>query len=241
MKRIIKGDLLHHSLIYKILSSLLYLIAYPILFLITKIFLGLKVEGRENLSKVGDEYIVVANHINMIDCAMIALSIFPRVPYFLTLQSNLEIPFIKYLVMLFRGIPIPRNKSGKEKMVNTINKLLKKGEVVGIYPEGHLIPYCDTIREFKDGAFNFSVKNSVPILPIVFTYREVDDIRRFTKKKPFITLTILNPEYPKSEVSKESIKELKQRVYRKMNSERRMKKIFNEELNENDELQKEKI
>lgn len=241
MKRIIKGDLLHHSLIYKILSSLLYLIAYPILFLITKIFLGLKVEGRENLSKVGDEYIVVANHINMIDCAMIALSIFPRVPYFLTLQSNLEIPFIKYLVMLFRGIPIPRNKSGKEKMVNTINKLLKKGEVVGIYPEGHLIPYCDTIREFKDGAFNFSVKNSVPILPIVFTYREVDDIRRFIKKKPFITLTILNPEYPKPEVSKESIKELKQRVYRKMNSERRMKKIFNEELNENDELQKEKI
>ena len=177
----------------------------------------------------------------MIDCAMIALSIFPRVPYFLTLQSNLQIPFIKYLVMLLRGVPIPRNKSGKEKMVNTINKLLKKGEVVGIYPEGHLIPYCDTIREFKDGAFNFSVKNSVPIIPIVFTYREVDDIRRFIKKKPFITLTILNPEYPNLEVSKESIKELKQRVYRKMNNERRMKKIFNEELNEEKELQKEKI
>ena len=241
MKRKKTGDLLHHSLIYKILSSLLYLIAYPILFLITKIFLGLKIKRRENLSKVGDEYIVVANHINMIDCAMIALSIFPRVPYFLTLQSNLQIPFIKYLVMLLRGVPIPRNKSGKEKMVNTINKLLKKGEVVGIYPEGHLIPYCDTIREFKDGAFNFSVKNSVQILPIVFTYREVDDIRRFIKKKPFITLTILNPEYPNLEVSKESIKELKQRVYRKMNNERRMKKIFNEELNEDKELQKEKI
>ena len=89
--------------------------------------------------------------------------------------------------------------------------------------------------------YNFSVKNSVPILPIVFTYREVDDIRRFIKKKPFITLTILNPEYPNLEVSKESIKELKQRVYRKMNNERRMKKIFNEELNEDKELQKEKI
>ena len=241
MKKNKKSDLLHHSLIYKILSSLLYLIAYPILFLITKIFLGLKIEGRENLSKVGDEYIVVANHINMIDCAMIALSIFPRVPYFLTLQSNLEIPFIKYLVMLFRGLPIPRNKSGKEKMVNTINKLLKNGEVVGIYPEGHLIPYCDIIREFKNGAFNFSVKNNVPIIPVVFTYREVDDIRRFIKKKPFITLTILEPEYPINEVSKESIKELKNRVYRKMNSERRMKKIFNEQLNEENELQKENI
>ena len=42
-----KGDLLHHSIIYKILSSLLYLIAYPILFLLTKIWMGLKIEGRE--------------------------------------------------------------------------------------------------------------------------------------------------------------------------------------------------
>ena len=126
-----KGDLLHHSIIYKVLSSIFYLIAYPIIFLLTKLWHGLKIEGRENLDKVGDEYITVANHINMIDCAMITLSIFPRIPYFLTLQSNLEIPIIKYLVMLLRGIPIPRNKSGKEKMVNTIDGLLKKGEVVG--------------------------------------------------------------------------------------------------------------
>lgn len=99
MKKENKNDLLHYSVIYKILSGLLYLIAYPILFIVTKVWLGLKIEGRENLSKVGDEYITVANHINMIDSAMIALSIFPRVPYFLTLQSNLEIPFIKYLVI----------------------------------------------------------------------------------------------------------------------------------------------
>ena len=51
-------------------------------------------------------------------------------------------------------------------MVNTINKLLKKGEVVGIYPEGHLIPYCDTIREFKDGAFKISTKTGCAIIPI---------------------------------------------------------------------------
>lgn len=231
-----KEDLLHHSIIFKILSSLLYLIAYPILFIVTKLWLGLRIEGRENLSKVGDEYITVANHINMIDCAMIVLSIFPRVPYFLTLQSNLEIPFIKYLVMLFRGIPIPKNKTGKEKMVKTIDKLLKNGEIVGIYPEGHLIPYCDKLREFKDGAFNFAVKNQVPIVPILFTYREVDDIRRFIRKKPFITLTILEPEYPLNEISKTSVKELKDRVYNKMNRER-MKKVYNEEVEKNIRMQ----
>lgn len=236
-----KGDLLHHSIIYKILSSLLYLIAYPILFLLTKIWMGLKIEGRENLNKVGDEYITVANHINMIDCAMIALSIFPRIPYFLTLQSNLEIPVIKYIVMLLRGIPIPRNKSGKEKMVNTIDGLLKKGEIVGIYPEGHLIPYYDGIREFKNGAFNFAVRNQVPILPIVFTYREPEGIMRLIKRKPFITLTILEPEYPKPEINKENVQELKDRVYKKMKLERRMKKLYNEEMKNENNMQEEKI
>ena len=231
-----KGDLLHHSVIYKILSSLLYLIAYPILFLLTKIWMGLKIEGRENLNKVGDEYITVANHINMIDCAMITLSIFPRIPYFLTLQSNLEIPFIKYLVMLFRGIPIPRTVAGKEKMVNTIDGLLKRGEVVGIYPEGPLMPYYDGIREFKNGAFNFAVKNQVPILPIVFTFREPEGILKKFKKKPFITLTILEPEYPKAEISKANVEELKNRVQRKMRLERKIKKLYNE----NEEMQEEK-
>ncbi len=235
------GDLLHHSIIYKILSSLLYVIAYPILFLLTKLWHGLEIEGRENLDKLGDEYITVANHINMIDCAMIALSIFPRIPYFLTLQSNLEIPVIKYIVMLLRGIPIPRNKSGKEKMVNTIDGLLKKGEIVGIYPEGHLIPYYDGIREFKNGAFNFAVRNQVPILPIVFTYREPEGIMRLIKRKPFITLTILEPEYPKPEINKENVQELKDRVYKKMKLERRMKKLYNEEMKNENNMQEEKI
>ena len=138
-----KEDLLHHSIIFKILSSLLYLIAYPILFIVTKLWLGLKIEGRENLSKVGDEYITVANHINMIDCA---------------------------------------------------------------------------------------------IVPILFTYREVDDIRTFIRKKPVITITILEPEYPLNEISKISVKELKDRVYNKMNRER-MKKVYNEEIENNIRMQ----
>lgn len=196
-----KGDLLHHSIIYKVLSSLLYLIAYPILFILTKLWHGLKIEGRENL----------------------------------------EIPFIKYLVMLFRGIPIPRNKSGKEKMINTIDDLLQKGEVVGIYPEGELIPYYEGIREFKNGAFNFAVKNQVPILPIVFTYREPEGIIKLIKKRPFITLTILEPEFPKPERTMANVVELRNRVQRKMRLEGRMKKLYNERTEKNGEMQEENV
>ena len=97
------------------------------------------------------------------------------------------------------------------------------------------------LRKFKNGAFYFSVKNQVPVLPILFTYREVNDIRKFIRKKPFITLTILEPEYPKDVLSKENVIELKARVYKKMTLERRMKKLFNEQIEKNVEIQEEKI
>ena len=230
MKKKDRGDLLHHSIIYKILSSLLYIIAYPILFVLTKLVHGLEIEGRENLKNLEDGYIVTANHINMLDCAMVVLSLFPRTPYFLILQTNLEIPFIKYLVALFRAFPVPRKYGDKVKMVNTVDKLLKDEEIVGIYPEGELIPYYNGVREFKDGAFNFAVKNQVPVLPIVFTYREVTGWRKYFKRKPFITLNILEPEYPDEYFNKENVRNLNEKVHRKMQNPNVRKKATDGEL-----------
>ena len=86
-KEKIEAICLHHSIIYKILSSLLYIIAYPILFVLTKLVHGLEIEGRENLKNLEDGYIVTANHINMLDCAMVVLSLFPRTPYFFNITN----------------------------------------------------------------------------------------------------------------------------------------------------------
>ena len=49
-----KGDLLNHSIIYKILSDILYLIAYPIIFILTKLWHGLKM--------LEDKNIMIENH-----------------------------------------------------------------------------------------------------------------------------------------------------------------------------------
>lgn len=115
-------------------------------------------------------------------------------------------------------------------MVNTVDKLLKDEEIVGIYPEGELIPYYNGVREFKDGAFNFAVKNQVPVLPIVFTYREVTGWRKYFKRKPFITLNILEPEYPDEYFNKENVRNLKEKVHRKMQNPNVRKKATDGEL-----------
>lgn len=77
--------------------------------------------------------------------------------------------------------------------------------------KGSLIPYCKKIREFKKGAFDFAVKNQVPVVPMVFQFREPKGIRKLWKRKQDVTLTILGPI-----MSEGSSEELKEKIYQEM-------------------------
>ena len=78
-------------------------------------------------------------------------------------------------------------------------------------------PYYNEIRHFKNGAFNIAVRNNVPIIPFVFHFVEPYGFRKFFRKKPFVHLDILSPEYPSIDLpKKESIEELKIRVFLKL-------------------------
>ena len=83
-------------------------------------------------------------------------------------------------------------------------------------------PYHEKIRKFKNGAFEVATRNNVPVIPIVFKFREVTGWRKFIKEKPFITLKILEPVYPNTEASRrEQIESLKEIISNKMKEESR--------------------
>ena len=102
-----------------------YLIAVPILFVVNKVVLGYKLIGKENIKKVPGAKITISNHVHTIDCSMNGIVNFPQYCYFITLQSNVDLPFIGKLVRLLRGIPIPLKISEKEKFYEEISNLLK--------------------------------------------------------------------------------------------------------------------
>lgn len=206
------------KLLFKICSDILYyFIAAPIIFVISKLILGLKIEGRENINDFEGPAISVSNHVHMIDCAMIGLAMFPNRIFYTASDASFKMPVIKYIVKLLNGLPISDDISRKRKLVKVIDELLRDGEIVHFYPEASLWPYYNKIRRFKNGAFEMSVKNNVPIIPMVYTYREVTGLRKLIKRKPFITLKILEPIYPDDELPrKERIEDLKFRVHEKM-------------------------
>ena len=67
---------------------------------------------------------------------MMAELLWPRRAYFITLQSNLELPVIRHLVRLLGGIPIPRGRRMPPRFHKEVLRALEEGAAVPIYPEG---------------------------------------------------------------------------------------------------------
>jgi acyl-[acyl-carrier-protein]-phospholipid O-acyltransferase/long-chain-fatty-acid--[acyl-carrier-protein] ligase len=92
----------------------------------------IKVLGFEHLPQSGAA-LLLGNHISWIDWALVQIAC-PRPVRFVMLRSIYEVWYLKPFFKLFGVVPIA---SGRSKgSLQTINELLKKGEVVCLFPEG---------------------------------------------------------------------------------------------------------
>ena len=213
-----KYNFVSKGVIFSILSNFVYyIVAYPILKVLTKVVYDLEIEGKEHLRDIKESVITVSNHVLFLDCAMVGLAYGFKKVYFTTREGSFKIPGVRKLIKLLRAIPIPEGIKNKEYFLNAIDDILRSGKSVHLYPEASLIPYHSKIRHFKNGAFNIAIKNNKKIVPIVITFREPRGIRKLFKYKKDVTLTIVEPiEPPKQGDTKQKIEILKQEVYEKM-------------------------
>ncbi|HQM96827.1 MAG: lysophospholipid acyltransferase family protein [Clostridia bacterium] len=182
---------------FKRLTNTLLRIVVAILFNpLNRIILGLKVEGRENIRKVKHKgYVFITNHVHAVDCTFIDCLIPFKRLYYVTLESNFQIPVVRHLIRILNAVPIPSRTRCIKEFLDNMDKAIAYGSVVCMYPECYLLPYYKGVRKFKKGAFHIAIKNKCPILPMVVTFREPDGIFRYIKKKPCVTLTVLEPVY----------------------------------------------
>ncbi len=204
--------------IFSFISNMVYYgIAFPILKILTKIVYNLKIEGKENIKNIKTGAISVSNHVLFLDCAIIGLATISKRIYYTTTEENFKIPFIRKLIKLLRAIPIPKSIKNREYFMNEIENLLRTNNIIHFYPEATLVPYCNKIRSFKNGAFDIAAKNQVPIIPMLFTFKEPKGIRKILKRKQDVILTILNPVVCKENIdTKDKAKILKRMVYEEM-------------------------
>lgn len=201
---------------FRLVSGAFRRFAYAVLKVYNRLFFGLRVRGKENLQGIEGGAVTICNHVNMIDCTFVGCQCGKKKPYFPTLKSNLEIPFIRKLVEYLGGFPIPETPKAFRSFSRKIEEMLREGKWVHLFPEGHLIPYCPELREFKRGAFGYACRCGVPVIPFVVTYRENTGLRLLLRRNPSLDLTILPPVYPRADAGREESVRLMELCYRQM-------------------------
>ena len=144
-----------------------YHISWPFLMIFFKFFVHFETESQENLKKLEGPLIVASSHISWMDPFLIGISLpfwsklFP-VRYACWHKYYYSIRFLA-IPWLFGSFPIEKGV-GLDKALKTPVELLKKGQVIGIFPEGKRTMRGES--KGKRGAAYLAFKTQAKILPI---------------------------------------------------------------------------
>ena len=178
------------------------------------------VVGAENLEKVEGGAVLTSNHFSIFENGAVweAVKKAKRKGRFYRVvrEGNYFMPgVIGFLLKYADTLPISSNVKTMMNLSSAIDKYLKRGDTVLVYPEKAMWWNYTKPRPFKDGAFRYAIKAGVPVVPCFTTLSDKDEIDEtgFNKKK--YTVFVFPPIYPDNSLSlKENAKNMRDENFR---------------------------
>lgn len=193
---------LDKSLKFRIWHFLLYLTTWVVAFPLNRLRYGLKIEGREKIRQNRELFangmMTVCNHVHRWDmiCVLQAMR-FRRawIPMYAQAFNGKD----GFLMKHIGGIAIPDNMKGLRKFDQALGELHVGKQWIHIFPESCSWYNYAALRPFKTGAFNMACRHSLPVLPLMISFRPRTGWRRlFRKDEPLITIRVGDPIVPVS-------------------------------------------
>ncbi len=191
---------LHTNIFFRFFSFVLYyFLAVPILFVVSKIVLGVKVKNKKQMKKKlkkHEGYFFYSNHTHYFDAFLShVFAAFPRRNYVLSHADPTNIPVVKTLIALLGCLPLPNNVGNYKNFMRAMKTLTNQGRVISIYPEGTVWPFYNDLRPMPKAAFKYPAISNKPIVLCAETWRQR---KIFKSLKPRLTLTFSEPIRPDS-------------------------------------------
>jgi 1-acyl-sn-glycerol-3-phosphate acyltransferase len=102
--------------------------------MIFPLFFKLRLEGRENIPTTGP-VMLASNHVAWIDIPLVAQPL-KRFTHYMGKVELFQTPVIGWIIGMCGAFPVRRGEGDRESL-RTADRLLKAGEMVAIFPEGH--------------------------------------------------------------------------------------------------------
>ncbi len=125
------------------------------------------VQGRERIPNTA--YVLIANHLGWMD-AISLLILFPPEPRLHYLADPTSMMRNRPLWALVRAtggiVPVDRAQHGNPLLFHQVDRCLKAGGVVALFPEGDFGPREGELLPFKKGFAHFAIDAGVAVLPV---------------------------------------------------------------------------
>jgi 1-acyl-sn-glycerol-3-phosphate acyltransferase len=212
---------LDKSLRHRFMSGLIYLGIFTLVFLISPVRFGLRIEGRNILKKnrrlFRNGALTVANHVHKWDFLFVLQAVRYRRMYFPAWPENLTGPD-RGVIRYAGGIPFPRDLHVIKHFNAAFDELHARKKWLHVFPESSNWHYFQPIRPFKKGMFSMAYKYNLPVIPMAISYREAKGLfKLFKKGYPLITLRVGEPILPDlSKPRREAVALLREQTHRKI-------------------------
>lgn len=214
-------EYLDKSLKFIIWHFLVYIGTWLLAFPINRILYGLKIEGRKKIRKnrklFANGLITVCNHVHRWDMICVLQAMRYRrawIPMYAEAFNGKD----GFLMKHIGGIAIPANHGGLRKFNDAIDELHHNKQWIHIFPESCSWYNYAPLRPFKTGVFNMASRYSLPVIPMVITFRPRTGWRKiFSNGGPLLTIHIGEPILPDPKAPrKEAASEMRDLAHKAM-------------------------
>jgi len=140
----------------------LYKALKPFVVMMAWLLFRLRVEGRENEPLRGP-FIVISNHASILDPILLGCAL--RHPIrFMAKEELFRIPGLRALMTVLGAFPVRRGEPDRQAIRRAL-EIIKKGEVLGMFPGGTRTP-DGRLHRVEPGAAALALRTKVPILPV---------------------------------------------------------------------------
>lgn len=140
----------------------MYKILKTIVSILFKLIYKVKINGLENIPKDG-AFIISANHTHIFDPISIAILINRQI-FFVAKKELFKNKLLSKLFLSLGVISIDR-KNNDFKAIKSCFRVLKNGNILGMFPEGTRVKNID-ISNMKKGVALIALKSKVNIIPV---------------------------------------------------------------------------
>jgi 1-acyl-sn-glycerol-3-phosphate acyltransferase len=196
-----------------------YWFARSLMKLFIHILYRVRVEGLENLPSDGG-YIICSNHINNLDPVVVGTSI-PKKMSYMAKEELFHNKILGFIILKLGMFPVNRNGADISAIKSSI-KVLKKGDALGIFPEGTRNLERNEMKA-KPGLAMIAIKAKVPIVPVAI----ISDYKLFGNIKIQINRPITYDEYYNLKIDVDTYQRLSQTVMDSIENQRKLSEQIN--------------